>query len=351
MKAAAPVQSQRAGARIPSLDGMRAVAICLVIIAHLADSGTLPIATHLERLQPGNLGVRVFFVISGFLITSLLLNESRNTGRIDLRAFYVRRFFRIMPAFWVFLATVALLIPLGVVTARYSDLVTSFFYLSNYLRTTGAVGHTWSLAVEEQFYLLWPALVFFAPRRVAFLAAAAMLVIAPLLRVAADHFGAWTFEPAFAFETVCDALAVGCLLAGWREKLWSFSAYRWWVGSKRVYLLLLAVLAFRVTPPLAIVWDAFGVTMLNLSIALILDHVMREPRTLVGRVLNSRPFVTVGVLSYSIYLWQQIFLYWSHPVRFPLNVALIGVVAAASYYLVERPCLELKKRFVSATAS
>jgi peptidoglycan/LPS O-acetylase OafA/YrhL len=143
---------------------------------------------------------------------------------------------------------------------------------------------------------------------------------------------------------VCDALAMGCLLAGWREQLWSSSAYRWWVGSKRVYLLLFAVLAFRAATPPEIVWDAFGITLLNLSIALTIDHVMREPGTLVGRVLNSRPFITVGVLSYSIYLWQQLFLYANHPVRFPLNIALIGVVAAASYYLVERPCMERRCR-------
>ena len=137
--------------RIPSLDGLRAVSIALVISWH---SGFLGFG--LRRLDYGNLGVRIFFLISGFLITAILLEELTSAGRIDLRSFYVRRVARIIPAYWCFLATVALLVPTGLVAARYSEFIAALLYYSNYVHVGLALVATWSLSVEEQFYLLWP---------------------------------------------------------------------------------------------------------------------------------------------------------------------------------------------------
>src|SRR5579859_824532 len=115
--------------RIPSLDGARAVSISLVIAGHVLTWSSLPF---LWRVHLGALGVRTFFVISGFIITTLLLDELRSAGRINIKAFYVRRAARILPAYWLFLAIVVLLIPTGLVPAHYSDLPPAFAYFSNY---------------------------------------------------------------------------------------------------------------------------------------------------------------------------------------------------------------------------
>lgn len=189
--------------RYPSLDGLRAVSISLVIAHHLGVS-SLPV---IWRLDIGNLGVRTFFVISGFLITSLLLAEREKVGRIDIKAFYLRRLFRIVPAYWVFLSAMAVSVPVAA-------LLPSLLYYANYSHPALLVGHTWSLSVEEQFYLIWPLALLWRP----LWAVGAMLILAPIMRHLADQ-GLWPVESRYAWECVCDALAAGCLLALVRDKL------------------------------------------------------------------------------------------------------------------------------------
>src|SRR3569833_2940991 len=167
----------RAGMRIPSRDGFRATSILLVIASHLTLEHPVPL---LWREQNGKLGVRVFFVISGFLITSLLLKERQKTGSISLSGCYLRRLFRIAPAYYVFLAAILLLIPTGWVAAHYANVGFAAIYLNDYSYEGGTVGHTWSLAVEELFYLLWPLTLVLSkrPERVCL----GVLLIAPIFR-------------------------------------------------------------------------------------------------------------------------------------------------------------------------
>lgn len=301
----APTKNQM---RIPSLDGLRALSISLVLFWHF---NTVPIPG-LWRIDYGNFGVRVFFVISGFLITTLLLNEESS-----LRVFYIRRFARIMPAYWVYLAAIALLIP--AVKAQYKDLLPSFFYLTDYVPVGFAVGATWSLAVEEQFYLLWPSAMRLAHTKAVWACVAALL-LAPLFRVASD-LGGWPTNPRYAFESVCDALASGCLLALLRERIKPVPY------AAALPFIVLGVLAF--TPKL--VTDAIGITALNLAIVLAMDALIRKPPW----VLNNAAIIWVGTLSYSLYLWQQPFAGTSLPAWLKLAGAL--ACAHASYYLVERP--------------
>jgi peptidoglycan/LPS O-acetylase OafA/YrhL len=281
----------------------------------------------LWRLDYGNLGVRVFFLISGFLITSLLLKEDT----IHLRQFYVRRFARIMPAYWLYLTAIVLLIPTGAVIARYRDFLPSFFYLTDYVPVGLALGATWSLSVEEQFYLLWPSVLRLGKRR-AVIACAMVLVLAPAFRVLSD-LAVWPTNPRYAFESVCDALASGCLLAMLRDRLWAIPAYRRLIPYA-LALPVVVLLALAVSPS-QLLMSAIGVTALNLSIAVAMDHLMRRPYSVAGRCLNSRPFVWVGALSYSLYLWQQPF----GSTRLPFSLKLIGTLmcACASFYLIESP--------------
>jgi len=340
------LESAASSSRIPSLDGLRAVSLALVIYAHLIGTVGFP-----QRDGPdiGTFGVRFLFVISGFLITGLLLKEHQATGTISLRRFYLRRTFRIFPAYYASLLVLALISAAGWVTLRDGDLFHALTYTQNYhTEHSWWVGHAWSLSVEEQFYLLWPAAMMLAGTTRAFYGAAAFVVLAPFIRTAI-----WVLAPSVrdhiighSFETVADAIAIGCLLAGTRDWLWGRRRYRAVLQSK--YFVLIPILAmvlylidrprFRLT---------IGMTGTNICIALCLDWCLRFASDRVGRVLNWAPLAYIGTLSYSIYLWQQFFL--NRETRalvtsFPLNLVLVAACALLSYYAVERPFLNWRPR-------
>src|SRR5579862_7766942 len=160
--------------RIPSLDGLRAVAVVIVCISHL-------IGGPAALLDLGTVGVRVFFVLSGFLITTLLLSEYDRSGTINLPRFYFRRALRIFPASYTYLAIIALAGSLGVIALRRNDLLYGLTYTVNYFMPASSafVQHAWSLAVEEQFYLLWPVLLVLAGRRRGLQIALLYICVAP----------------------------------------------------------------------------------------------------------------------------------------------------------------------------
>jgi peptidoglycan/LPS O-acetylase OafA/YrhL len=281
-------------------------------------------------------------VISGFLITKLLLEEQARTGRISVPQFYLRRAFRILPAAYVYIAICALLVPLGV-RLFYSDLPSVLLYYANYHvhAAKSALGQFWSLSVEEQFYFLWPGVLGMLGHRRARYSCAVLLLTAPAFRLL-QYFGMWP-APSGSFESVCDALATGCLLALLREPLWNMRAYRGIVESSALWVIaVIAVLLTCSGMPL-IICDGIGITLLNISIAMLLDRYMRLPTLHVGRFLNAVPIAWIGTISYSLYVWQQPWMFSS----LALPVRLAGAVgcATASYYLIERPALRLRRLF------
>ncbi|MBN1506434.1 MAG: acyltransferase [Sedimentisphaerales bacterium] len=337
---------------LPSLDGLRAVSISLVLLAHLAGTRSFPLT---ERLfdytgDIGNLGVRVFFVISGFLITSLLLREWELNDRVSLRNFYIRRLLRIFPASYCF--TTCLLVAgwLGWIALKPWDIVAAYSYTANHhYDHSWYMGHLWSLAVEEQFYLLWPfALVLLGRRRGLWLAAS-MLIVAPLVRFGMHEFLHAAHGIGRIFPSIADALATGCVLAGTRH--WLDQRVRWRTFCRSKLFLavpcgVMAVCACCAGHPR--VMDYAGQTLMNVGIAACIYRWVTFPDDRFGRVLNSRAFVCVGVLSYSLYLWQQPFLNRtgsSIVTSFPLNLLMVVLCATASYFLIERPFLRLRKRF------
>jgi peptidoglycan/LPS O-acetylase OafA/YrhL len=337
----------RVDGRIPSLDGLRAVSIALVVLAHLNGTRYFPTLPELGNWQLGNLGVRVFFVISGFLITTLLLEESDRTGTVSLFHFYLRRFFRIFPAFYALCAVLFVLEQARVIELRPGDLFAAVTYTVNYHHDRAwYTGHIWSLSVEEQFYLIWPAILVIAGMRRGLGIAAAVVLAVPFLRII---MGLWpALRPGIGetFPSVADALATGCVLAGVYPLLARSERWRRFLEAPWFWLVPAAVAICARNPWARLDW-LVGQTVMNVGIAVIIARALHAPDVGLGRVLNARPLVAIGVLSYSLYLWQQVFLNRRGEAivqSFPLNLVLVALVAVASYHVIELPCLRLRVR-------
>ena len=334
---------------IPGLDGLRGLSIALVFAGHLGGGrGFLPADVMRHFGDLANLGVRVFFVISGFLITGLLIRETEAKGRISLGEFYYRRAFRILPAFYTFLAAAAIAQALGVISLKSGDLVHAATFTTNYHHDRAWwLGHIWSLSVEEQFYLLWPAAILWFGERRALHGAVAVIFIAPVIRLLA--LALWPDAPdavGEAFPTIADTIATGCLFAALAPRLRRTpTAHR--VLTSRWFFLVPA-LAFALNLKAGGRLSA-GVceTVINLCIGLCVVRASTVTTGAAARLLNAAPLAFVGRLSYSLYLWQQPFLNRhasAAAMTFPLNVALAISCATMSFYLVERPCLALRDR-------
>jgi len=345
------------GHRIRSLDGLRGISIAAVLIGHLAGTRNSPVSTATAHFWAlAELGVRVFFVLSGFLITGLLLAELSQNNTIQLGRFYFRRTLRIFPAYYAFMSVLVVTAACGAIQLMPGDVWHAATYTSNYHSDRSwFFGHTWSLSVEEQFYLLWPALLLLTGRRRGFIIAAAVVVACPILRLVeweslrlhADGIGE-------RFETVADAMAIGCVLAGLRPYLHQYTRYRRFLGSALFLAIPLVGLAGNLTHDHPLVHFGIGMTVANIAVALGLDWCVTFSDGRVGRVLNCAPLVYIGGLSYSLYLWQQPFLNRASTATvaaFPFNIVGVVCCAIAAHYLVERPSLRLRHRLESRSRS
>ncbi len=302
----------------------------------------------------GNFGVLIFFVLSGFLITLLLLKEEGRTGRISLRLFYLRRSIRILPAFYVYAPIAMFTAYLAGIKLNFYHIASSLLYVCNYYQALKGLvvdgfSHTWSLGVEEQFYLLWPlALIYFCKRRISVLAATIVAVWSyRALLIWAWHVNQiWIFE---AFDTRCDHLLVGCLLAcllqyGVVPRFWQLvcspGATFCVMGS-----VALSVAAHPYLDPKVI--DSVSFIIEPLLVALLLIQLVALSKFPVIRWLELTPVVYLGRISYSLYLYQELFSEFGGGMPLVPRVVLALGAAAASYHLVEKPLLQFgKKRFV-----
>jgi len=319
---------------IPTLDGWRAVAILLVLFDHAVSLTFRPY----DWTRIGAHGVEIFFVLSGYLITGKLLEDS------SLRKFYTRRAFRILPVLLVYLAVVCMLgFGLHRIPLLWSEIASSLLFVRNYLHyslsaSTGLgmfTAHLWSLSIEEQFYLLWPLvmlkIVTGTPRRKLFAAVlwfALWATIFVLLHVGRImHFYA--------------GLTVGCVLR------LAFSDARIAASIRKIFsgrsaIAVGAVLAY-------IVIFEYRTSFLDpLICGLGLCATLAEPNAWIGRMLEFSGLRWIGRLSYSLYIWQQLFLAFGVVFlpfgifsRFPVNLATTVAVACLSYYLMERPMMRL----------
>jgi len=347
--------------RIPSLDGLRAISISMVLAAHLA--GRLnALKNHpllVYTIFNGNRGVSVFFVISGFLITSLLLKEEV-TGRISIRDFYVRRVFRILPPFWVFLAVVAVLWKSGAIETSWANLGIAFTFLRDYIGGDWWSGHSWSLSVEEQFYLLWPAALVLIGRRRSFWIASGLIIAAPAIRVLSHVLLTRKLGPIenFMFHMRVDSLMFGCALAMvYKNPRFARIAERIlkWPGMLAALVFFFLVSGYLNQRFQGYYMLPFGYTLESLAISYLLLYFVTKPGSIGGRVLNAKPLVHIGLISYSLYLWQELFLtplleapnQWSGSIlgRFPSNLIAVLLAAELSWQFVEKPALKARRMF------
>jgi peptidoglycan/LPS O-acetylase OafA/YrhL len=327
---------------------MRGVAVGLVLLAHVVFS--LPgfrEESFLTRLlgSAGVLGVNIFFALSGYLITTLLVAEKKRSGRIDLKRFYVRRTQRIFPAFYVYLATIALL---GLFGGLMHVSVANFAIDALYLHNFGIggsdwyTGHSWSLDIEEQFYLIWPALTLlglvFSTRF-----ALCCVVLEPLVRIGFYHASAplRAYLPVLLFTHV-DVLMCGCAVAlavSMRPDVAAFFAS---TRARSLVLPAFAILLLSLVPSAKYrgLFDlTIGYTLAGVLVAFILPTLVSQPQCLAARVLATPALAWFGRISYSVYLWQQLFL---TPYRgallqnFPIDLLATIAAGAASYYFIER---------------
>ena len=321
--------------RIPSLDGLRAMSILLVIIGHFGGGVGTPVIF-------SALGVQVFFVLSGYLITTLLQKEHQREGGIDLAAFYRRRCFRIFPAAYAYIFIVALVSPASRPGLLYAATYTVSYHLNN---IPPFFGHLWSLSVEEQFYLLWPLALVLGFQYRARIAWLTMLAAAAFrLALALSSLQNPTLYMHFTFPGTMDSIAAGCLLAIYEPRI---REYCGWMAEYAGIVLALPVTALTMA---VVCWgdtSLTGVRALNVAWGIVPLLIALWVFLLVERrdwILNNPVAITIGVLSYSLYLWQAPFVGGGKHSNL-VALVMLSACAVASYLLVEKPMLKLGASF------
>ena len=342
--------------RILTLDGWRGIAILLVLAEHAAAKRY----EYQTWASLGSLGVDIFFVLSGFIITSRLIEERTKSSTIDLPGFYIRRAFRILPLVVCYLCVICALGAFFPLDIRHSQIAASLFFFRNYLYASHHDGiyttHFWSLSIEEHFYLLWPAMLLrFGNRRALWIAAIGACACAmwriydlghPMGPIGRFLPGATMGLRTLRTDTRLDGLLLGSTLA----ILLTDRRVRDFIQRnfpKETPLLCGTLLILNEQ------WLGGRATLTNyILISLMIASTLMVHEGLVYKWLKFRPLVWIGTISYSLYIWQQLFLL--HPPGnislavfsvAPLNIISAFAIASCSYYLIERPIIRLAHRW------
>jgi peptidoglycan/LPS O-acetylase OafA/YrhL len=338
----------------PELDGVRAIAIIVVVAIHYTD---LP--------SGGLLGVDMFFTLSGFLITTLLLEEWQAAGRVSLRDFYLRRFFRLFPGLAALVAAYVLYIVLfgrGDESLGLSGAAYAITYTANWAIALGwrypswAIGHLWSLAVEEQFYLVWPTLLVVLTRRRLGLRGIAWTLAGMIVAIGAWRYllyldGADGARLYFATDTRFDELLIGCLAGTIFVSRGTERAVPRWAPFATAAAALFVVWNLLDTRSWATQWSG-GLTLFAAAVAVTIYGCVVGWLPVLTRALGARWLVFVGTISYSLYLWHvagSLVLQRLVDVRGPVlvvsEIALSFAAACVSYFVIEVPFVRRRKAY------
>lgn len=334
--------------RIVALDGMRGISIILVLMSHGRWSVGFP---DLSKLPfDGSQGVTFFLLITGLMITMLLLDEQDKYGHVALKAFYARRALRLFPAYYTYLAVVAILWALRLVDVSPEGFLASAFHWRNlYTGPSGWVlHHTWSLSMQEQFYLVWPLLVARLPRKTVAWVGVFTILLWPLIRFMRHGY---LFPP--SADAALDAPGMETILYGTLLAL----AMR---GGKPLAVLQRVAQGLwgLVLPPLIIAgvyklinvwpvqWTFLLAPLRNLAAVWLIWWCISNHKHPAMRVLEMPLLRWLAQLAYSLYLWQQLFLGLNAGwiCYFPQNMVAVFAMASLSYYFVEVPFNKLRNR-------
>ncbi len=346
---------------LPTLDGWRTIAILSVMFCHDSVHRLGPFTTTWLH-EHGLLGVDVFFAISGILICSRLLTEEDSQGFISRRSFYIRRAFRILPPAALFLTTLLVLKATIHLPVQLPEVLASLFFVRNYTFTFNHfqtiypfyTSHFWSLAVEEHFYFLLPGLLIFAPKKWR----------VPLLLVLASAISLHRIAPnswlSFHSDMRLDALLVPAAFAvALRSPLLNQPTHRHrLIQTLRLWPIIAVTLLIPITYGLIPRITGFLIAWLT---PLIILGTMLRPQSWFSRLLENPILRYIGRISYSLYLWQQLFLishFGTETARLgplqsssPLSWLMTFACAIFSYYLVERPLIRLGHRLAPNVAA
>nr|WP_284048190.1 acyltransferase [Marinobacter sp. ATCH36] len=342
--------------KLPGLDGFRMIAVMAVVLAHSGVGSYFFSARH---------GVAGFFVLSGFLITWLLLKEYEKAGTVSLKNFYIRRSLRIFPAYYVFL-----LVSISWDLFRGNDdiheaILPGLFYFMNYHNaleghSSSSLAHLWSLAIEEQFYLIWPVLFLLLMGKCKQYALGFLLVVSGVVMLwRSFSFSILDFGNSYAynaFDTRFDNLAIGCALAFLLEKkrclvIFNSVSRQFWMP---LIPLLLLFLSRQVGNSGYVYGPAFTIDALLLAVLLV--QLIRLSHSHFWNWLNHPVSVYLGVISYPIYLWHTWGIQAGNKLnflpewmQFAAGILISCVLAAASYHILEKRFLAIKPLYERAT--
>jgi len=340
---------------ISSLDGIRAIAILFVLFSHsvIFDQFTW---LHNIGIEFGYVGVNIFFVLSGYLITRLLIQEEDRTGSILLSFFYIRRALRLLPALWLYLFIVWLLWLGGLLPGNpWYSFITSLLYIRNIIGHGDATGHLWSLSIEEQFYFLWPVSLVMLPQQNWRRLIIASIVIFLILswRVYAFHNKLATYGDVYIrTDFRLDSILIGSIISlVERVKPGLFIRFNSSPLISDLWLFTgLILLSCWITIQLTIsqFWG-FSSTVTSLISGIIIISQCANYDSFGKRFLTLPPLVYLGKISYGVYLWQGLFLGYQIGIMrlfrvFPFSLILSFCSALISYYLLEKPLLRIKDK-------
>jgi len=346
--------------KLPSLNGLRAMSVFIVILHHLSLNNNATFITKHQFLMPfysfftdGQFGVNVFFVISGYLITLLLIAEKQKTGRISLKDFYIRRTLRIFPAYYFLLLVYFVFTLLGLIQITGASWLTSLTY-TKYFNSNLDIytAHFWSLSIEEHFYLCWPFVFTFCSDRFCKIALIVIVIAVAVTRCYVYYYPVSFINDLTIFLRL-DSIATGCFFALYKDRILRVFSKNW------RYVFYLSIICMCAIPYIQPFLDNIGWTFLtvalgarhgtiaNIVIAVIMMYCVYGPRKSVYKFLNLKFINYIGLLSYSLYLWQQYFVFKATNSRVELliNMALLFLAANFSHYIIERPFIKLKTRF------
>ena len=333
---------------LPSLNGIRALCIFLVIGSHADRSINFPeiLKPYWKFLFNGGLGVNIFFVLSGYLITYLLIKEEAKNETISLGGFYKRRFIRILPIYITLLIVFAILQFFGIFYFEPCAWLTSLTFTKNYGCGYWVDGHLWSLSVEEQFYILWPIIFRFSGKKLRKYIAVSFLIVCPIIRVyyyRLNQNGLYSFS----FQSNADCLMWGCIGALYLKEIIDYLKN---INQRvlRLGIVIVILLLWQLQNLFLLGWFTVPFFKTFVSICSVLAFIsytnFKDGNSF--KILNTRFLNYIGILSYSIYVWQQLFFAPELGIfhLLPFSFIAIFIVAFLSYNLVEKPFLKLKNK-------